>query len=124
MYSAAATERCTNAVRGAQLGGNKGGRVRALAWSGRPRRDWAAFAIEAQLVNANPLVFSHVAREARPRSARHRNSIDWLHRERLRRRVILPALPHRGVGGLDVTGKPCRIEQRISAAIARQFGLD
>jgi hypothetical protein len=40
MYSAAATDRCTNAVRGAQLGGNKGGRVRALAWSGRPRRDF------------------------------------------------------------------------------------
>jgi hypothetical protein len=39
MYSAAATDRCTNAVRGAQLGGNEGGRVRALAWSGRPRRD-------------------------------------------------------------------------------------
>jgi hypothetical protein len=35
MDSAAATDRCTNAVRGAQLGGNKGGRVRALAWSGQ-----------------------------------------------------------------------------------------
>ena len=31
---------CTHAVRGAQLGGNKGGRVRALAWSDRPRRDF------------------------------------------------------------------------------------
>jgi hypothetical protein len=40
MYSAAATDRCTNAVRGAQLGGNKGGRVRALAWFGRPRHDF------------------------------------------------------------------------------------
>jgi hypothetical protein len=38
MYSAAATDRCTNAVRGAQLGGNKGGRDRALAWSDPPRR--------------------------------------------------------------------------------------
>jgi hypothetical protein len=40
MYSAAAIDRCTNAVRGAQLGGDKGGRVRALAWSDRPCRDF------------------------------------------------------------------------------------
>ena len=38
--------------------------------------------------------------------------------------AALMPLPHRGVGGLDVTGKPRRIKQRISTAIARQFGLD
>src|SRR6516165_4728098 len=64
------------------------------------------------------------ATSARPLDRLRYNLIYSRHGEGLRYCTILIALPHRRVRGLDVSGEPCGVKQRISVAVARQLGLD